>query len=178
VNKSLTFQGTIKTGPFEIAEDRAREWIAMPVNPNGRRNADVLRPWANGLDVTQRPSGQWIIDFGADMSEPDAALFEAPFAYLRQAIDAENATRADSGKPLLRGRELRSLDGWWLHQRPRREMRAALAGLKRFIATPRVAKHRLFVWLDCAVLPDTRLVVIAREDDASFGILHSRFHEV
>jgi type II restriction/modification system DNA methylase subunit YeeA len=43
--------------------------------------------------------------------------------------------------------------------------------------TPRVAKHRLFVWAHCSVVPDSRLYAIAREDDAAFGILHSRFHE-
>lgn len=56
-------------------------------------------------------------------------------------------------------------------------MRKALANLKRFIATPRVAKHRLFIWLFAGVLPDTRLVVFAREDDCFFGLLQSRFHE-
>ena len=57
-------------------------------------------------------------------------------------------------------------------------MRRALAGLSRFVATPRVAKHRIFCWLDAAVLPDTRLIVFAREDDTFFGILHSRLHEI
>ena len=53
----------------------------------------------------------------------------------------------------------------------------ALDGLPRFIATPTVAKHRLFVWLDAGVCPDHQLIVIARDDDVTFGILHSRFHE-
>jgi hypothetical protein len=55
-------------------------------------------------------------------------------------------------------------------------MRHALTGLARDIATPRVAKFRLFVWLPILVLPDTRTVVIARDDDVTFGVLHSRFH--
>ena len=53
----------------------------------------------------------------------------------------------------------------------------ALDGLPRFIATPTVSKHRLFVWLDAGVCPDHQLIVIARDDDMTFGILHSRFHE-
>lgn len=57
-------------------------------------------------------------------------------------------------------------------------MRAALSQRRRFVATPRVAKHRLFVWLDSVVVPDCQLVVIARDDDTAFGILHSRFHEL
>lgn len=50
----------------------------------------------------------------------------------------------------------------------------ALEGLSRYIATPRLAKHRLFVWLDARICPDSQLIVIARDDDATFGILHSR----
>ena len=53
----------------------------------------------------------------------------------------------------------------------------ALAGLSRYIATPTVAKHRLFVWCDVRICPDHQLIVIARDDDTTFGILHSRFHE-
>ena len=49
--------------------------------------------------------------------------------------------------------------------------------LSRFIATPAVAKHRLFIWLDTRICPDHALIVIARDDDTTFGILHSRFHE-
>jgi type II restriction/modification system DNA methylase subunit YeeA len=67
---------------------------------------------------------------------------------------------------------------WWLHERPRVDMREALTGLARFLATARVAKHRLFVWLDRTTLPDTRLFVFARDDDYFFGVLHSRLHEV
>ncbi len=49
--------------------------------------------------------------------------------------------------------------------------------LKRCILTPRVAKYRIFVWETQKVLPDSAVVAIARDDDATFGVLHSRFHE-
>ena len=50
--------------------------------------------------------------------------------------------------------------------------------LARYIVTPTVAKHRLFAWLDARICPDHQLIVIARDDDTTFGILHSRFHEI
>ena len=52
----------------------------------------------------------------------------------------------------------------------------ALDGLSRYIATPHVAKHRLLTWCDVRICPDKQLIVIARDDDTTFGILHSRFH--
>ena len=54
----------------------------------------------------------------------------------------------------------------------------AASGLERAIYTPRVAKFRLFVWAPASVVPDSRVVLIARDDDTAFGILHSRFHEL
>ena len=65
-NFGMAFMGDTKGGPFDIPEALAREMLASP-NPDGRSNADVVRPWANGLDVTRRPRGRWIIDFGTDM---------------------------------------------------------------------------------------------------------------
>ena len=57
-------------------------------------------------------------------------------------------------------------------------MFSAIRHLNRFIVTPETAKHRTFSWLQSPVVPDKNLVVIARDDDTTFGILHSRFHEV
>lgn len=57
-------------------------------------------------------------------------------------------------------------------------MRNALQGLSRFIATPEVSKHRLFVWLAGGMIASGSVYSIARDDDTTFGILHSRFHEI
>ena len=46
------------------------------------------------------------------------------------------------------------------------------------ICTPRVAKHRLFLWVPTATLPDARLYAFAIEEEWLFGILHSRAHEL
>lgn len=54
----------------------------------------------------------------------------------------------------------------------------ALAGQARYVATARVAKHRLFDWCDARICPDSGLIVVARDDDTTFGILHSRFHQL
>ena len=167
MNTGVAFQGDIKRGPFDIPGDLAREWLELPANPNGRTNADVLRPWTNAMDLTRRSRGKWIIDFGDEMSEAEAALYEVPFTYALEHI-----------RPIRqRNREKSSREFWFRHWNPRPAMWTALNGLPRYIATPRVAKHRLFVWSDVRICPDTRVVAIARDDDTAFGILHSRFHE-
>ena len=44
--------------------------------------------------------------------------------------------------------------------------------------TPRVAKYRIFIWLSAESVADSATFAIARDDDTTFGILHSRFHEL
>jgi hypothetical protein len=166
-NSGTAFIGSQKTGPFGIPGTLARKWLMSP-NPHGLPNSNVLRPWANGMDVMRRPSDTWIIDFGINMREEEAALFEEPFRYLLENVKSVRT----SNREVLAGKR------WWLHQRPRPEMRQALVGHDRFIVTPRVATHRVFIWLDSSVLADSRLCVIARSDDTTFGILESSFHRV
>jgi type II restriction/modification system DNA methylase subunit YeeA len=167
-NLGIGFMGQSKKGPFDIPATLAREWMTLPVNPNGRPNSDVLRPIANGLDITRRPRDMWIIDFGVDMPEDQAALYEAPFEY---ALRYVFPVRVENNRAAYRER-------WWIHAEPRPALRAALAPLLRYVATPTVAKHRLFVWLDHQVVPDQQLIAFARDDDYFFGVLHSRAHEV
>ena len=166
-NRNAAFVGDQKSGPFDIPGDLAREWLRFPANPNGKSNADVLKPWFNGMDLTRRPADKWIVDFGDTMSQNEAALYEAPFAH------AQNHVWPMRQKSKVNG----ICDFWWRHWCPRPEMWKALDGLSRFIATPTVAKYRLFAWLDTRICPDHQLIVIARDDDTTFGILHSRFHE-
>ena len=167
-NAGVAFMGDTKNGAFDIPGDLARAWLRLPTNPNGRPNADVLKPWVNGKDLTRRSDGKWIIDFGFDMDEFDAALYEVPFAHVLKYV-----------KPVRqRNRAKKVREFWWRHEAPRPTMWQALNGLPRYIATPRVAKHRLFAWLDARVCPDSQLIVIARDDDTTLGILHSRFHEM
>ena len=166
-NQNVSFRGDTKSGPFDVSGDLARKWLCLPANPNGRPNADVLKPWTNGMDVAQRPTGKWIVDFGWEMSQAEAALYESPFAYVAENV---RPTRQKNRVEKLR-------DFWWRHERPRAEMWRSISKLSRYIATSMVAKHRLFVWCDSRVCPDQRLIVIARDDNTTFGILHSRFHE-
>jgi type II restriction/modification system DNA methylase subunit YeeA len=166
-NAGVAFQGPEKNGAFDIPGDLARQWLALP-NPHGRPNSDVLRPRWNGLDLTRRPSDTWIIDFGTDLPETQAALYEAPFEYVIQHVKPERDNNRDANRKKY----------WWRFGRTGEDVRTALKPLTRYIATPHVAKHRLFVWLPVSVLPDKMLIVIARDDDAMFGILHSRFHEL
>ncbi|MDP9237611.1 MAG: hypothetical protein M3P30_09495 [Chloroflexota bacterium] len=166
-NLGISFMGDTKVGPFDILPRDAKAMLNAH-NPHGRPNSDVVRPWVNGLDITRRPRGMWIIDFPPGMSEKDAAKYEAPFEYVKQHVRPE---RVNNARKVYAER-------WWIHGEARGEMRGAVAGLARYVVTVSVAKHHLFAWVDRGVLADHRLFVFARSDDFSLGVLQSKVHAV
>lgn len=167
-NDDMAFTGTQKSGPFDLSNDVAQSMLRAPGNPNGRPNSDVIRPWINALDITGRPRQMWIIDFGLDMPENQAALYELPYEYVKKHV---LPTRISAKRPASRLR-------WWLFGETRPGMRRAISELPRYIVTPMVSKHRIFAWMPISVISENLLVVIARSDDYFFGVLHSRPHEL
>lgn len=167
-NLGLAFMADTKGGAFDLDEETARTMLEASNSAEGHPNSDVVLPWINGLDITRRPRGMWIIDFGYDMPESKAAKYELPFRYVIEHVKPD--------RDLNKRQSYR--EKWWIHAEPRPAMRAALQGLTRYIVTPTVAKFRLFAWSTSPTLPDHQLIVIGRSDDYCFGVLHARSHEV
>jgi type II restriction/modification system DNA methylase subunit YeeA len=167
-NANLCFMGTTKVGAFDIDAETAREMLSAPLNPNGHPNSDVVRPWVNALDFTRRPRNMFIIDFGTDMSEAAAAMYEMPFEYIKHHV---KPTRISNKRETYAKR-------WWIHGEARAELRRAIRSLFRYIVTPSLSKHRFFVWTEQQVIPDHQVFAYPRQDDYFFGILHSRAHEL
>ncbi len=166
-NANLGFHGTKRNGPFDISPDEAERMLAAPLNVNGRPNSDVIFPFVIARDLAQRSRGHSVIDFGQSMSEKDAAAYELPFEYVKGHVYPARRNN--------RTKRLRTQ--WWLYEAWRPGLHAAISSLARYIATPVTSKHRFYVWLTPEVVPDATLNVIARDDDYTFGILHSRIHE-
>jgi type II restriction/modification system DNA methylase subunit YeeA len=164
-NTGCSFFGLCLAGAFAVDSETARHWLHQP-NPHGRPNSEVLRPIWNGMDITQGWKGRWVIDFGTDLSESEAALYEAPFTQVLAKVKPVRITNNRKARAVY----------WWRHGETRPGLRRKLAGLTRYIATPETAKHRFFVWFPISAAPEHSLIVIPRDDDAFFGVLSSRFH--
>ncbi len=165
-NAGLAYQGPVVVGPFDIDPATAETFLRQH-NPHGRPNADVIFPVVNAADLTSRSRGWSIIDFG-QRSEEQAALYEGPFEYVKRHV-----------KPLRdTNRDRQRRENWWRLGRSGTELRAALRGKGRQIATPRVAKHRVFVWLAPTTVVTDAVVTITRDDDYFFGVLQSRLHDL
>jgi type II restriction/modification system DNA methylase subunit YeeA len=166
-NAGLCFLGMMKAGPFDIDANTAHAMLRAPINPNGRTNSDVVRRRLGGQDVVHRQRDGWIVDF-VQMSESEAALYEMPFEYVRQHVKPIRDTN----------RRERTRQRWWLYGETRPGLRRALTQYSRCIVTPEVSRHRVFIWMDTAIVPDHKLHVVARDDDYFLGVLQSRVHEI
>lgn len=165
-NSGICFRSGEKNGPFEISSALAQSMLNH-TNKSGAVNADVVRPYMNAMDLVQRSRQKWIIDF-ADRTLEQAEEYETPIKYVKKHV-----------KPLRdSNNRQRRRENWWQHGEIMPGMRRAIAPLKRFFVTPLVSKHRIFVWLKSEIFPDVRLIVFARDDDYSFGVLHSYIHEL
>ena len=127
---------------------------------------NVILDYRNGRDLTQVPRGVKVIDLYGYSAAEARQEFPAVYQWVRERVKPERDQNRDQ----------RIRADWWLHGRPRPELRAAIEGLQRYIATVETSKHRFFVFLDKTILPDNKLVNIALEDAYFLGVLSSRIH--
>lgn len=147
-NSGFVFPGETAWPPSLLTLPQAEKLAATP-NSCGRPNSDVLR---RRLAVVEgEPTEGWQIDFPAHFTTPEAALYENPFDQIRQHS-------ADSG---------------WLNPHANPALRRSLARVSRYLAVPVGAIVPDWRWIEEALLPDATLLVVARDDDFTHGVLQS-----
>jgi hypothetical protein len=134
-----------------------------------------IREYRNGRDLMARSRDVLVIDlFGL---EPDDIARRFPEVYQHVATTVKSQRDAQFAKSSTKDAEEYARE-WWMFGKPRQELRAALTGLRRYIATVETAKHRVFQFLDATILPDNMLVAIGGDDAYTLGVLSSRCHVV
>ena len=161
-NDGLSFMGLIPLGTgFRLDADDAER---LGYDPNDLPAA--IRRYKTGGDIARSQPDRLLIDFYG--STVDEARSSHPSLY-QHLLDEVKPFRDNQKRKSYRER-------WWIHAEARPELRAALDGLDRFIATVETSKHRYFVFLDAEVLPDQKLRVVAHDDAYILGVLSSRAH--
>jgi len=168
-NRRLAFMGDLKVGKFELTGEQAQKMLDAKGNPNRRPNSDVILPWINGrMFLHPLWRRMFVIDFGTEMTEEDAAKYVKPFAWVLERVKPE--------RDKCRMEKRRRL--WWIHGSPATEMRVAIKDMPRFLATVRHTHMRVFLFFGGSLLPDSALIVFAIDDWYRFGVLQSRVHEL
>ncbi len=163
-NENLSFMGVKLVGEFVVTQDEARELGLGDVKGIERH----LPRFRNGSDLTRKNRDVRVIDlFGLTEDEVRGRF---PAVYQR-VLDRVKPTRAENKRKSYR-------EKWWVHAEPRTELRKAIRGLSRYIATSEVSKHRVFSFFEDDILPDGAVIAIATDDAYYLGVLSSRIHEI
>lgn len=147
LNQDVVFRGEAAWPPATLTTKEAKALMAS-VNPCGRPNEDVLR--RRFILVDGAPRESWQIDFPVHFTDQEAALYEQPFARLAKA--------------------------GWRNPHANPALRRALARVSRYLVWPdtsRDAEAGRWTWIEEDLIPDAALLVVARDDDFTHGVLQS-----
>ncbi len=134
----------------------------------GPKAMEVIHPYRNGRDLTDEPRRVLVIDLFGLTEEEVRERYPSVYQRVLTTVKPERDQNKRAGYR----------DNWWIFGEPRKELRPALKGVRRYIATPVTAKHRFFCFLEGIVLPDDALISIALDDACFLGVLSSRCHRV
>ena len=165
-NRGRCFQGPIPAGAGFIILPAEAQQLLGRTDANYRQ---VVRPYLTGDDIAEDPRQEprrWIIDF-AQLPLETAMQYPGALDIVRSRV---KPTRDGNNRAAYRRY-------WWHFAEARREMRAALANLPRFITSNRVGKRLLVCWTAPWTCPSDLTNVFAFDDDYPMGILSSSTHE-
>ncbi|MDP3885923.1 DNA methyltransferase [Hydrogenophaga sp.] len=170
-NMNLSNRGVQLFGAgFIVTREEAAALLPLPLGEGGGEGTPaqvpLIREYRNGRDLMATSRDMLVIDAFGLSAEQLRELFPAVYQWLVERVKPE---RDSNNRASYR-------NNWWFHGEPRKVMRGQLSGLPRYIATVETAKHRVFQFLDAAVLPDNMLVAIATSDGLALGILSSQAH--
>jgi hypothetical protein len=161
-NGNLAFQGPIPVGEgFRISSSELTQ-LGSGINTL----PSVVRRYVIGRDLMQRFEERFIIDFYGLTQEEATTQYPLLMQKVITDVKPYRDTNQDKG----------FREQWWIWGRPRPDMRKALRGLDKYIATCRTAKHRVFTSLAGDIVPDTKVIAVASSDDFHLGVLSSRAH--
>lgn len=165
-NANVLYEGCKLSGTgFIIEGNEARAWI--DADP---KNKGVLFEYLSGEDVASRPdisASRWVINF-TDCTEAEARRYELPFQRV-----------ADRVKPFREQNSRKSYpEQWWLYERSRPALRAAITDLRSVVGITKVSKSVMPVCLKTDQIFSERVSVFATDSLADFAILSSNIHQI
>jgi hypothetical protein len=133
---------------------------------DGPASSRVVVPYVGGGELMDRPRHRFVIDFHG-LSERDARTsFPASYQHILSKVKPERDENPQKARR----------ENWWLFGRSNAVLRAAKAGLTRFIATTETAKHRVFQFVDGTTVPDHMAITISTSEGWHLGVLSSSAH--
>jgi hypothetical protein len=169
-NEGKGFRGTATRGIGFVLEAAEAEAL-LARDP---RNADCLFPYLNGDDLNTHPAqqpGRWVICF----HDWDLARAQQ-YPDLLRIVEERVKPEREKLRPEVSG-YARLKDNWWHWAETGREIRRAIAPLRRVLVRAEVSQMHMVAFVPKGWVYSHMLVVFAFDDDYHFALLQSGVHE-
>jgi hypothetical protein len=133
------------------------------------RNREVLFPYLNGEDLNSRPdcsASRWVINFH-DWSEGRARSYSEVFEIVERLVKPVRLKVTHSKN---------AREKWWLYERNRPELYAAIADLDRVLVVARISRTAMTTLVPTNQVVNEKVVVFATSDTGHLALLDSAFH--
>jgi hypothetical protein len=171
-NEGLCSPGVKLHGAGFIVTPQEAEHLGFGRRPGLERH---IRQYRNGRDLTGDPRGMMVIDLFGLEAEEVLTHFPEVYQHLLATVKEERRKQHERSPSLDAAQYL---EKWWVHGKPRGELRSALSGLSRYIGTVETMCRRAFLFKDESMMPDNKIIVIGLDNLFHFGVLSSRVHLV
>lgn len=169
-NEGLSSRGMSLHGAgFIVTPEQAAE-LGLARRP-GLENH--IRAYRNGRDLAARSRGVMVIDLFGLEADAVRARYPEVYQYLLRTVKPDREAQFQRS-PTKDAQAY--LAQWWVFGKPRQELRPALLGLPRYVATIETSRHTIFQFLSDQVIPDNKLIAISLADAFVLGILSSQVH--
>lgn len=132
----------------------------------------VVRPYVVGDDLNNsadQKAQRFVINF-EDKTFEDAARFPHALAILAERVRPQRERLKATGTDA----EYRRL--WWRFANTRKDLREQATKVPRMLATARVSKHTMFIFISPRWTPSEQVVVFPLPSWTAFAVLQSRVH--
>ena len=169
-NYGLGYRGVQLMGAGFIVTRAEAEHLGL----SKREGLDkYVKPYVNGRDLVQRTRGSMVIDLFGLTEKEVRVRFPEIYQHLLETVKIGRAEQV-AKSPTADAKSY--LEKFWLHGKPRQELRPALLKLQRYVATVETTKHRIFQFVDARFLPDNMVVAFGSDSAFHLGVLSSQAH--
>ena len=168
-NDACSYMGSKVSGPAFILTEEERQTLIL----SERKNEERIFPYLGGEEVNTSPTqtfDRYVISFDQmPLSEASKWPHLLSFIKERGAEARGSARKADDAAKIGAG--------WWLFERSRPELYAAISLLERCLVNSQVSKHLVFAFQPTGRVFSHALNVFPLASLTAFAVLQSRVHE-
>jgi hypothetical protein len=165
-NLKLACRGMEMRGAgFLISQEQSLSLGYIKNNPS---QLPVIKRFIGGKDITDVNRNLLTIDLWGLSIKQVQETYPQIYQWIYERVKPERDVN----------RRKASRDNWWIYGEARSTFRPALENLEKYIATPRTAKHRFFIFLPSDFITESEVIMIACDDSYILGILSSHIHVV